>query len=160
MNRYHLRRADKELSDAAEHNRILSTTRYVALSMCSGSDPYLVIINHGYDAALRRIYFHCAAEGKKIDFLRANPRVWGIAFEDLGYLTGRCDHSFRSVMFGGRVRFADSFEEKRLALEVMIRQQEADPESMFPKLLTAEKIRDVAIGVIEIEETSGKEALG
>jgi nitroimidazol reductase NimA-like FMN-containing flavoprotein (pyridoxamine 5'-phosphate oxidase superfamily) len=158
MNRYHLRKADKEITDAAELDRILSTTRYIALAMCSGNDPYLVILNHGYDAALRRIYFHCTAEGKKIDFMRANPRVWGVAFEDLGYQPGRCDHSFRSVMFGGKVHFADSFEEKKLALEMMIRQQEPDPESMFARLLTVEKIRDVAVGVIEIEEMSGKES--
>jgi nitroimidazol reductase NimA-like FMN-containing flavoprotein (pyridoxamine 5'-phosphate oxidase superfamily) len=160
MERYHLRRKDKEIKNAAELDRILASTRLISLAMCLGSEPYLVVLNHGYDAVRRRIYFHSATEGKKNDFMRANPRVWGIAFEDLGYQAGQCEHPYRSVMFGGRVRFLESYEEKKLAMEVMIRQQEPDPESMFPGRLTVEKINDVAIGAIDIEEMCGKEASG
>ncbi len=159
MKKYHLRRQDKALSDEAEMERILGSARYITLAMCAEGEPYLVVLNHGYDPAQRRIYFHCAREGRKIDILRANPRVWGVAFEDLGYLDGKCDHAYRSVMFGGKARFAENEDEKRTALEVMIRQQESDPEKVITEQLAPESIRNITIGVVEIEETSGKEAV-
>lgn len=159
MQKYHLRRHDKEVKKQSALGRILRSTRYITLSMCMDDEPYLVTLNHGFDQERGCLYFHCAPEGKKLDILRANPRVWGMAIEDLGYLDGRCDHAYRSVMFGGSVFFLSEVEEKRRALEIMIHQQESDPEKVILEQLKEGAIRAVTIGRIDIEEMSGKEAL-
>jgi len=159
MKKYHLRRKDKALTDEAEIEHLLCSAPYITLAMCSEGAPYLAVFNHGYDAQHRRIYFHCAREGRKIDVLSANPRVCGIAFEDLGYLHGMCDHAYRSVMFEGTVRFIEELNEKRAALELMIRQQEREPEKVITQKLNPDSIRNVTVGVVEIEEISGKEAV-
>jgi nitroimidazol reductase NimA-like FMN-containing flavoprotein (pyridoxamine 5'-phosphate oxidase superfamily) len=160
MEPYHLRRTDKGLDDLGELERVLTTTRWISLAMCRDGDPYVVALNHGFDREHRCLYFHCAPAGKKIDVLGANPRVWGLAVEDFGYLDGKCDHAFRSVMFGGRVCFLEEADEKRHALEVMIRQQESDPEQVMAELLAEARVAAVTIGRIDIEEMSGKVAVG
>lgn len=159
MQQYHLRRSDKALTDESELARILETTRFVTVSMCFEDEPYIVVLNHGYDRQERLIYFHCAPNGKKIDILKRNPRVWGIAFRDHGYLDGKCDHAYSSVMFGGLVEWLPTNEAKRRALEVMIRQQESDPEAVIAEQLTEARVESVTIGQIRVTELSGKQAL-
>ena len=157
--KYHLRRQDKALENEAAIDEILLTQRFVTVAMCSGGEPYLVTLTHGYDPAQSCIFFHCAGEGKKIDILKTNPKVWGVAVEDLGYLDGKCDHAYRSVMFSGRVTFLKTGDDKRKALEVMIRRQESDPESVLERLISPGRLDEVCIGRIDIEQVCGKQSL-
>ena len=159
MDQYHLRRQDKALTDETEINRVLAKARYISLAMCLDQEPYLITLNHGHDPAQNCLYFHCAPKGKKIDILRTNPRVWGVAVEDLGYLDGKCDHAYRSVMFGGRVSFLESSDDKRHALHIMIEQQESNPQAVIKEQLTEKAIKSVTMARIDITEISGKEAL-
>ena len=159
MEPYHLRRTDKAMDHPDEIARVLETARWISLAMCRDGEPYVVALNHGWDRARGCLYFHCASAGKKVDVLRANDRVWGLAVEDLGYRDGECDHAFRSVMFSGRVRFLTELREVRHALEVMIRQQESDPEAVIAEQLTDARIAAVTVGRIDLDELTGKQAI-
>ncbi len=156
MQPYHLRRQDKALAVEADLVKILETTRYVTVSMCCDDEPYSVILNHGYDHSQRSLFFHCAPNGKKIDILKRNPRVWGIALVDHGYLDGKCDHAYSTVMFGGEVDWITEPAAKRHALEVMIEQQESDPKAVASEQLTDARVDSVTIGRITISEMTGK----
>jgi uncharacterized protein len=157
MEKYHpLRRKEQEIGDPGELKAILAGTPYVTVAMCRDDEPYLVTISHGYDEENNAIYFHCAFAGKKIDFLKANNRVWGQAFVDRGYVQGKCDHLFASVQFGGRVTFVTDNAEKRRALAVMIRQLEREPEPVIVAKVTAARVEQTNIGRIDIEFMSGK----
>jgi nitroimidazol reductase NimA-like FMN-containing flavoprotein (pyridoxamine 5'-phosphate oxidase superfamily) len=138
---------------------ILAHSQYVTVAMCRGGEPYLVTLSNGYDKARNVIYFHCAREGKKIEILKANDRVWGQAILDRGYSLGHCDHLFESVQFGGRVSFVEDEAEKRRALEVMIRQLEREPEKVMAAQVTDASVAKVCIGRIDIEFLSGKRSL-
>ena len=126
--------------------------------MCSGNEPYLVTLNHGYDPDQECIYFHCATEGKKIDILRENDLVWGQAILDRGYVQGLCDHLYASVHFKGRVTLIEDLQEKAHALRVMINALEKDPEIVYEKQVTDKSLKRVGIGRINIEFLSGKKA--
>lgn len=157
MNSYHeLRRKEQEIKDPAELKAILAKTKYVTVAMCRDNEPYLVTLSHGYDQQRNAIYFHCAFAGKKIDFLKANDRVWGQAFIDRGYAQGKCDHLFTSVQFSGRATFVEDAEEKRHALAVMIRQLENDPEKVLAAKVTDARVAATNIGRIDIGFLSGK----
>jgi len=41
------------------------------------NEPYLVSLSNGYDEAINCLYFHCADEGKKAAYLKANSKLWG-----------------------------------------------------------------------------------
>lgn len=157
MESYHqLRRKEQEIRDSAELKAILAETRYVTVAMCRNDEPYLVTLSHGYDEKRNAVYFHCAFAGKKIDFLKANNRVWGQAFIDRGYVQGKCDHLFTSVQFSGRVSFVADAAEKRRALAVMIRQLERDPDRVLAAKVTDARVEATNIGRIDIEFMSGK----
>jgi uncharacterized protein len=157
MEAYHgMRRKEQEIKETAEMKAILAKTRYVTVAMCRDNEPYLVTLSHGYDEKQNVIYFHCAFAGKKIDFLKANNRVWGQAFVDRGYVQGKCDHLFSSVQFGGRVSFIEDEGEKRRALAVMIRQLEDEPEKVMDDKVTGARVATTNIGRIDIEFLSGK----
>jgi nitroimidazol reductase NimA-like FMN-containing flavoprotein (pyridoxamine 5'-phosphate oxidase superfamily) len=157
MEAYHeLRRKEQEIKDAAELKAVLAKTQHVTVAMCRDNEPYLVTLSHGYDEKQNAIYFHCAFAGKKIDFLKANDRVWGQALVDRGYVQGKCDHLFTSVQFSGRVRFIADEAEKRRALAVMIRQLERDPEKVLEAKVTEARVATTNIGRIDIEFLSGK----
>jgi uncharacterized protein len=157
MEAYHgMRRKEQEITDTAELKAILAKTQYVTIAMCRDNEPYLVTLSHGYDEKQNAIYFHCASAGKKIDFLKANNRVWGQAFVDRGYVQGSCDHLFTSVQFSGRVRFVEEAEEKRRALAVMIHQLENEPGKVMNAKVTDAKVAKTCIGRIDIEFLSGK----
>lgn len=154
--RYHLRRSDKELVGEDILFSILSRQKLLHLAMCKEGEPYVVALNYGFDAAARCFYFHCAPAGKKIAFLRANPRVWGEVVEDLGYLPGECDHAYRSVHFEGIAEFIEDFDEKKLALACMIDQLEPDPEPVKLRTLTTEAVGGVTIVRIRAGAFTGK----
>lgn len=156
---YHLRRHDKAMVDQAAIDEVLIAARYITIAMCTENDPYLVALNHGYDRERGCLYFHCAPDGRKIDILAKNPRVWGMAVEDLGYLDGECDHAYRSVMFAGNVVFLTSEEEKRRALEVMIRHQERDADGVIAKKVTDSRVSTVTVARIDLAQVTGKQAL-
>jgi nitroimidazol reductase NimA-like FMN-containing flavoprotein (pyridoxamine 5'-phosphate oxidase superfamily) len=160
MEAYHgLRRKEKEIKNIGELKAILAKTQYVTVAMCRGDEPYLVTLSHGYDEKQNAIYFHCASQGKKIDFLRANNHVWGQALDDRGYAEGRCDHLFISAQFSGRVRFVEDETEKRRALAVMIRQLERKPEKVMAAQVSDTSVAKVCIGRIDIEFLSGKKSI-
>jgi uncharacterized protein len=157
MESYHpLRRKEQEIKDPAELKAILAKTSYVTVAMCRNDEPYLVTLSHGYDEEKNAVYFHCAFAGKKIDFLKANNRVWGQAFIDRGYVQGKCDHLFSSVQFGGRVSFVEEATEKRHALAVMIGQLEGDPEKVMAAKVSDGTLANTCIGRIDIGFLSGK----
>lgn len=157
MEKFHgMRRKEKEITDPAELKAVLAAAKYVTVAMCRGDEPYLVTLSHGYDEKGNAIYFHCAREGKKIEILAANDRVWGQALVDRGYADGRCDHLFTSVHFHGRVSFIADDAEKRHALAVMIRQLEGDPARVMSHQVNEASVAKVHIGRIDLDFLSGK----
>jgi nitroimidazol reductase NimA-like FMN-containing flavoprotein (pyridoxamine 5'-phosphate oxidase superfamily) len=153
-----IRRKDKEIVDPNEMKRILKEADYVTLGMCLNDEPYLVALSHGYDEEKNCIYFHCAAEGKKIDILQKNNRVWGQAIIDQGYVQGACDHLYATTQFRGRVTFIQDIPEKEHALKVMIKALDDNPEEIIEKQLVPQSVQKVRIGKIEIDYMSGKKA--
>ena len=153
-----IRRKEKEITDEKEMLAILNGAKYVVVAMCKDNEPYLVTLSHGYDIQRDCIYFHCAREGKKVDILKEQNKVWGQALLDRGYVHGSCDHLYATIHFMGKVTFVENLEEKRHALEIMINTLDDDPQKVLDKQLTVESTKGVRIGRIDIEYMSGKKS--
>ena len=153
-----IRRKEKTITDNNQMKKILQHTKYITIAMCDKNEPYLITLTHGYESEHNVIYFHCASEGKKIDILKKNNIVWGQALIDKGYIEGKCDQLWATVMFRGMVSFIADADEKRHALKVMIKQQEKNPEQVMKKQITEKSLKRVNIGRIDIEYMSGKKA--
>ncbi len=154
---YHLRRSEKAIGEPGELRAIIAGQKHMTLALCRGDEPYLVTVNYAYDPAESCFYFHCALEGKKIDYLRANPTVWGQVLEDRGPLTGQCDWSYRTVQFRGLAEFVVGSEGKRRALSLLIDHLEPDPEPLKQRLLKG-RLEKVGVVRVRVLAMSGKQA--
>ncbi len=154
---YHLRRSEKAITDRETLLEIIREQTYLTMAFCRDNAPYLVTMNYGFDAEEDCFYLHCASEGKKIDYWRGQPVVWGQILEDRGYVVGACDHAYRTVQFRGRVTFVEETAEKRRALSLMIDQLEPDPAPVKARSLTPKRIAGVTIVRIDVEILSGKD---
>jgi len=154
---FHLRRKDKEIADERLLKKILKTAKYVTIALSMNDEPYLVSLSHGYDEKKNCVYFHCAREGKKLQYLRSNNTVWGQALLDYGYSEGECTYLYASVHFSGRVTMLEDLEEKREALACMIRQIDKNPETLITDL-RPERLRNTVVGRIDVAYMSGKKS--
>jgi hypothetical protein len=155
---HEIRRKEKAMTDPKEMAAVLRDAKHVTIAMSLNDEPYLVTLNHGYDERKRCIYFHCAREGKKVEILRTNNQVWGQGLIDKGYQHGSCDHLFKTTQFYGKVTFVEDLEEKEQALRLMIKKLDKNPDSVIKQQITAESLRRVLIGRIDISFMSGKKS--
>lgn len=158
---YHIRRKEQEIVDIKIMKKILASTQYVTIALCKDDEPYLVTLSHGYDAKQNCIFFHCATEGKKLDYIKANNKTWGQAMINEGFKDGECEQHYSSVQFRGEVSFLSNVDDKMQALACMIRQQNENPRPMMTKLEELDPstgLKNVLIGRIDIEYLSGKQS--
>jgi nitroimidazol reductase NimA-like FMN-containing flavoprotein (pyridoxamine 5'-phosphate oxidase superfamily) len=153
-----LRRKEKAIESKDELVHILENCKYITVALCLDNEPYLVTLSHGYDRERNCLYFHCARDGKKSDILKENNVVWGQALLDNGYAQGSCDHLYATTQFKGRVVFLEDFKAKKVALEVMIKGLEDNPQKVMEAQLNEKSIQRVQIGRIDIEYMSGKKS--
>jgi hypothetical protein len=154
---FHVRRKDREITDPDTLKKVLKSTKYVTISLCKDDEPYLVSLSHGYDEEKNCLYFHCANEGKKLVYAKSNNKVWGQAVQDYG-VTDECDYAYTSVHFSGRLFMIDDLNEKKHAIEVMVRQVSPKPEAKLAKV-KPEKLTGTAMGRIDIDGITGKQHL-
>lgn len=158
MKRYHLRRPDKKLDDPEQIEQILAEARIMTVACCLKNEPYLFTVDFAWDPQARELWFHCATEGRKMNILRANPRVCATVVEDQGYIHGECDHAFRSVILEGKAHEVSDLSEKRRGLELLARKHEANPEAVLARFAgTDESVRKVGVVRIVVESISGKQ---
>lgn len=129
----------------------------MTIAMCRDGHPYLVSLNYSFDRERMRLYFHCAGDGRKLDFIKANPEIWGQVLEDLGCIEGECDYAYRTVMFWGGAEFVEDVPEKRTALEMMIERLEPKPSETKKRLLTDKRLREVTVVRISVDGMTGKQ---
>ncbi|MHA2272932.1 MAG: pyridoxamine 5'-phosphate oxidase family protein [Candidatus Hodarchaeales archaeon] len=158
LTQYHLRRSEKAITEKTELVEIIHSQKFMTLALSRKNEPYLVTVNYAYNDDEKCFYFHCAMEGKKIDYLKDNPMVWGQILDDRGYLEGECDHAFRCVHFKGHVEFLTTDEEKRAALYRLIEQQEQNPELRKDQLDKTESLTTVGVVRVHIKAMTGKKS--
>jgi nitroimidazol reductase NimA-like FMN-containing flavoprotein (pyridoxamine 5'-phosphate oxidase superfamily) len=158
MERYHLRRSDKELSDPEEIEQVLASVRVMTVACCLEDKPYLFTVDFVWEPQARQLWFHCAAEGRKMDILKTNPRVCVTIVEDGGYIEGECDHAYRSLILEGQAHVVTDLAEKHRGLELLVRKHEPQPETVLARFAGDEEaVRKVEIVRITVDAISGKQ---
>ncbi|NTU70598.1 MAG: hypothetical protein HGB10_02055 [Coriobacteriia bacterium] len=132
---HELRRQDREITDPAEIDRLLTGARYATIALADGDSPYVVTLSCGYDRVGSRLCFHVAPAGRKLDIIARNAHGCATVIEDCGYKHGQCAHPFRSVVLAGSLRVIDNPAETRDAMRVLIGQLESaqDAETIFER---------------------------
>ncbi|MFX1456433.1 MAG: pyridoxamine 5'-phosphate oxidase family protein [Promethearchaeota archaeon] len=139
MTIYHMRRNEKEITDKGEIFNIIKSGKYTSISLSKENEPYIITLSYGFDSNKNALYFHCAAEGQKIDFVKSNPYVCGTIIEDNGYKDG-CGQAFRSIVYRGTISIVKDIEEKKHGFDILIDHLEKNPEEVKKNLLKSEEV--------------------
>jgi nitroimidazol reductase NimA-like FMN-containing flavoprotein (pyridoxamine 5'-phosphate oxidase superfamily) len=119
--------------------------------MCDEGLPYVVPLCFGYEKGA--LYFHSATVGRKLEILKKNPKV---SFEmDIDWVLvrsgDRCNMRYRSVIGFGDASLIEASEDKRNALDLIMRHYHQEPFA-YPQ----DTLKRTAIIKVEIEEMTGK----
>ena len=149
-----MRRKEKEIKDRKEQEEIIRRALVCRLAMSVDDRPYVVPLCFGYrDGSL---YFHCAAEGMKLDILRKNNRVCFECEVDQALAPGEtpCEWGVKgqSVVGFGRALLLDDAESKKEALDLIMEHYGAEG----PFAYKEKGFRKALIVKVEIETMTGK----
>ena len=149
-----MRRKEKKITDNKQMEQILAQAQVCRLAMVDQGQPYVVPLNFGYGDGC--LYFHSAPEGRKIDVIKADPRVCFEVDEliKMNKAAAACDWgvSFKSVIGTGTARILDTPAEKKAGLDIIMAHYSGRsfdyPEKMLAK---------TAVIQIHIHEMTGKQ---
>ncbi len=122
-------RRERQVTDINEIIKILDKSKVVHLGMVDGDEPYVVPMNYGYtmeDGKLT-LYLHGAKRGRKLDVMRANPKVFFEMCCDIVPFEGEfaCKYgiTYASLMGRGIAEIVEDVEEKKFALSALMKTQ-------------------------------------
>ncbi len=124
-----LTRREREITDINKIIEILDKSKIAHIGMVDGDEPYVVPMNYGYimENGKLTVYLHGAKRGRKIDVIKANPKVFFEAECDIvpfeGDVACRYGMVYESIMGKGIAEIVEDSEEKKLALSVLMKTQ-------------------------------------
>ena len=125
-----MRRADREVTDYQQIKSIIEQAKVVHLGMIDNDRPYIVPMQYGFVFADGKLtlYVHCAKEGRKLDVIKKNPRVFieletNVAIVSGGDVPCKYGSEYASVMGDGRAVIVEDSAEKIFGLQLMMKTQ-------------------------------------
>ena len=71
-----MRRTERNISEIQLIEDIIRKADVCRIALANDNMPYIISLNFGYTGSPeRRLYFHCASEGRKLDMIRLNRFV-------------------------------------------------------------------------------------
>jgi nitroimidazol reductase NimA-like FMN-containing flavoprotein (pyridoxamine 5'-phosphate oxidase superfamily) len=138
-----------------EMEAILRESPFGFLGMALDGRPYVVPLNHAY--AEGRILFHCALEGRKLDYLRLNPRVCYTVARQPGADVRRheegdpCHMDCESVICYGIARVVEDLADRQAVLNAYNRHYFPDAAE-----ISSTSVEGCAAVEITVEEMTGR----
>lgn len=157
MAKYHMHRKEREITDLNVLTELIKGGRYAVVSMCRDNEPYVVALSYGYDSAANALYFHCAHQGLKLDFINSNPSVCVMIIKDYGYRTDECAHEYATVVIRGKMSIIEEPVEKKNGMDFIFKQLVDSPELIKEKHMKNDVIYDkITVLKLTVAEMSGK----
>lgn len=146
-------RRERQVTDINEILKILDNSKVLHLGLVDGDEPYVVPMNYGYtyENGKLTIWLHCARQGRKLDVMRVNPKVffemeYGITpFE--GEVACKYGITYSSLMGRGTAEIIEDVETKKIALSALMKTQTGKDFQFEDRM--AEVVGVVRIDVIE-----------
>ena len=146
-------RREREVTDINEIIKILDNSKVLHLGLVDGDEPYVVPMNYGYtyENGKLTIWLHGARQGRKLDVIRANNKVffemeYGITpFE--GEVACKYGITYSSIMGRGTAEIIEDIETKKFALSALMKTQTGKDFSFEDRM--AEVVGVIKIDVIE-----------
>lgn len=117
-----MRRKEREITDLNEKLEIIARNDTCRLAFCDKGVPYIVPLSFGYRYLndTLTLYFHGAAEGRKMDCINQGGTVCFELDDKHSLVTGKtdCQYSmaYESLIGTGKITVLTDMEEKKQAL--------------------------------------------
>ena len=151
-----MRRKDQQITDPAAVEEVLRRARFLRLAMCDADGPYIVTVCFGCEPG--RLYFHSAAEGRKLDTIRSDPRVAFMVDVDAEVVVGGpgCSSTvnYSSLIGFGAASIVDDPDEKLHGLDLLMSHYASD--GARPGGYGPGSLGRTAVVRIDIHEMTGK----
>ena len=148
---------ERQITDETQIRTILDTAKVLHLGLCVNDEPYVVPMNYGYcleDGKLV-LYLHSALQGKKLDMIRTNPKVFFELDCDRMPFEGKvpCQYGlvYSSVMGRGTAHIVENIEEKKKAMSILMKTQTGKEFTFEDRLVSI-----VAVIRIDVSEYTAK----
>ena len=148
---------ERQITDEYQIRHILDTAKVLHLGLCADNEPYVVPMNYGYTMEEGRLvlYMHSAVQGKKLNMMRTNPRVFFELDCDLAPFEGEkpCQYGlvYSSVMGRGTATIVEDTAEKIEAMKLLMKTQTGKDFEFNEKLVSI-----VAVIRIDVAEYTAK----
>ena len=148
---------ERQVTDEKQILAILDAGKVMHLGLAVDNEPYVVPMNYGYTYENGKLvmYLHSALRGKKLDMIRANPKVFFEIDCDWMPFAGEkpCQYglAYSSVMGRGTATIVEDVEEKKQAMSVLMKTQ-TDKDFTF----NDELVSIVAVIRIDVAEYTAK----
>ena len=145
------------ITDESRILSILDTAKVLRLGLAVDNEPFVEPMNYGYTMEDGRLvlYLHSAVRGKKLDMIRANPRVFFELDCDVTPFEGQvaCQYglTYSSIMGRGTARIVEDVEEKMQAMSILMKTQTRKEFTFNERLVSI-----VAVIRIDVEEYTAK----
>ena len=133
---------ERQVTDPQQILEILDKGQVLHLGLSVNDEPYVVPMNYGYrmeDGKLT-LYLHSAVKGKKLDMIRANPKVFFSMDCDRMPFEGRvpCQYGlvYSSIMGRGTAAIVEDMEEKKQAMSILMKTQTGKDFTFEDRLVT------------------------
>ncbi len=151
-----MRKKDKEIINYNEIEEIMRQAMVCHIAVIDGDYPYIVPVN--FVVKNKRLYFHSAPEGKKIEILRQNDKVCFEMDIQAELVTGEsaCNWSmkFASVIGFGHAFFIDDSDKKKQVLNWLMEKYAGKGDYVYRE----EALRQVMVIGVTIEKITGKKS--
>ena len=125
-----MRRADRAVTDYQQIYSIIEQAKVVHIGMIDNDRPYVVPMQYGFvfaDGQLT-LYVHCAKEGRKLDIIKRNPRVFIELETEAAIISGgdipcKYGSEYASVMGDGTAVVVENVAEKIFGLQLLMKTQ-------------------------------------
>lgn len=148
-----MRKKEREITDTSILEELLLRTKVCRLGLFDGEWPYVVPVNFGYDKG--RLFFHSSLKGRKMEILRANPKVCFEVDTDVEVVSGErpCDYTtnYKSIIGFGEATLLTDETEKLEGLRILMRRHGGPLEDFRPEV-----VPKAAVIRIDITSMTGK----
>ena len=148
---------ERQIFDIEQIRAILDTAKVLHLGLAVEGEAYVVPMNYGYllEEGKLTLYLHSALRGKKLDMIRANPKVFfeldcdRVPFES--QMPCQYGLAYSSVMGKGTAVLVDDVEEKKRAMTCLMKTQTEKDFTFEDRLVSM-----VAVIRIDVSEYTAK----
>jgi nitroimidazol reductase NimA-like FMN-containing flavoprotein (pyridoxamine 5'-phosphate oxidase superfamily) len=117
-----VRYVKRDCKDESKIEAFLTQAKTGFLGLCAGDLPYVVPLN--FIRIGHAVYFHGAAEGRKVSMLQHNSQACLTVSEEFGTMASiipaHTDTAYMSVMIFGHIEFVSNLDEATEAMQHML----------------------------------------